>query len=109
VSYEEHNFREDKLPWYEAMLLLEDREFLKYFLLLRGIYQSNPKGFSWLNDFETISEITANCKLYTREDVLSKCPEWVVKSNNLSGQLNAIERGLKLISFTHLAGILARG
>jgi hypothetical protein len=102
VSFEEHDFRNDKLPWYEAMLLLEEREFLKYFLLLRGIYQTNPKGFSWLNDFEVITTITENCQLYRMADFQESLPEWV-QTAPTQQKLSAIEKGLNLVSFTHLA------
>ncbi|AVZ65987.1 RNA dependent RNA polymerase [Penicillium digitatum narna-like virus 1] len=107
ILFSDKKFQEDMLPWYEGILRLDERDFLEYYLLLRGIYQSNPKGFAWQNDIETIREITKDCELYHTKQVDDLMPDWLLDKSTRE-KLAYIEKELGMISFHNLAGQLAR-
>lgn len=107
ILYTDKNFQENMLPWYEAMLQLEERPFLEYYLLLRGIYQSNPKGFAWQNDIEVIHEITKDCELFPTTKLEDLLPSWMLEKSTRE-KLSYVEKELNLVSFHNLAGQLAR-
>lgn len=107
VLYSDKTFQENYLPWYEGILRLDEREFLQYYLLLRGIYQTNPKGFSWQNDIEVIREITKDCELVHSKTLNDIIPDWMV-TKSVREKLSYIEKEMNLISFHQLAGQLAR-
>jgi hypothetical protein len=107
ILFSDKRFQEDMLPWYEGILRLDERDFLEYYLLLRGIYQANPKGFAWQNDIETIREITKDCVLYQSNQVDDLLPDWLT-SKSVREKLSYVEKELGMISFHNLAGQLAR-
>jgi len=107
IGYHDDIFQEHMLPWYEAMLRLPERDFLRYYLLLRGIYQSSPKGYGWLNDYETISAVTKDCVLINANPLDNVLPDWMHKKTARE-KLSFISKELNLISFHELAGQLAR-
>lgn len=107
VLFSDKTFQENMLPWYEAMLQLDERQFLEYYLLLRGIYQSNPKGFAWQNDIEVIREITKDCELFHPQNVDELLPKWMLEKSTRE-KLSYVEKELNMISFHNLAGQLAR-
>lgn len=63
IDYHEQWFQREKLPYYEAMLRLEYEDFLKYSILLQGVYRANPKGFAWENNFNVIQAVCSNIQL----------------------------------------------
>jgi hypothetical protein len=97
----------DKRPYYEALLRLEDRDFLSYYLLLRGIYQANPKGFAWLNNFELIQSVVSNCCLYNDEALERLAPEWL-HNKSTREKISYFSKELDMISFHSLNDCLAR-
>lgn len=107
VSYWDADFRDQYLPWYEGMLLLEERMFLRFYLLLRGIYKSNPKGIKWLNELETIKKVTDGCELISIHNLDDVLPEYLLKKS-VRDKLSYIEKDLNLISFHELISQLAR-
>jgi hypothetical protein len=107
ILFSDKRFKEEMLPWYEGILRLEEREFLEYYLLLRGIYQTNPKGFAWQNDIEVIHEITRNCALYHPDRMDDLMPDWL-HDKSTREKLSYVEKELGMISFHNLAGQLAR-
>jgi hypothetical protein len=107
LNYHDESFYKDKLPYYEAMLLLKEDLFLKYYLLLRGIFQINPKGFSWSNDFEVITEIVSNLELIRPEALDKEIPD-NLRNSPYRVKNSFIMNRLELISFHHLSAELAR-
>jgi hypothetical protein len=107
LSFHDRKFQEDLLPYYEAMLDLPRGEFLKYSLLLKGIYRSNPKGFSWENDWKVIRDIIEGVEIVNINNIRDVVPEELKLSEPIV-QLNYIRNELKLVSFDYLADHLAR-
>jgi hypothetical protein len=95
------------LPYYERMLTLDERDFLKFSLLLRGIYQANPKGYKWENDAELISTITKDCVLFKHDEVMETLPNWA-KSGSTRETLSYIGKTLGYVSFFELSQQIAR-
>jgi len=107
LTYSDVRFNQGMLPWYEAVLKSNERDFLKYYLLFRGIYIANPKGIAWANDIEVVREITKSCVLRDEKDVLDQLPDWLL-SQSMGTKLSYIEKELRLVSFHHLINELAR-
>jgi hypothetical protein len=107
ILFSDKKFQENMLPWYEGILRLDERKFLQYYLLLRGIYQTNPKGFAWQNDIEVIQRITEKCDLIHTKNIDELLPEWLLRKSARE-KLSYIEKEMNLISFHNLAGQLAR-
>jgi len=63
IDYHSQWFQRERLPYYEAMLLLTYEEFLQYSILLQGVYRASPKGFEWENNFEVIKAVCANIQV----------------------------------------------
>jgi hypothetical protein len=93
--------------YFEAMLNLEDLEFLKYYLLLRGIFQANPKGFSYLNDWTRINNLIKEIDIIDEQTVDSQLPDYL-RNKSQREKLSFINNTLKYISFHDLVGTLAR-
>jgi hypothetical protein len=107
VSYFDSSFQEKYLPWYEGILNLNERDFLRYYLLLRGIYYANPKGFVWLNDINVIGKVVENCQLTKITNLDDHIPDYL-HNKSAREKLAFISKELNLISFHELAGLLAR-
>jgi hypothetical protein len=58
-----------RLPYYEAILGMEFNEFLKYQLLLIGIYKANPKGKIWQNDPDLIQAFIEHSEFLSEESI----------------------------------------
>jgi len=107
MSYMDPEFQANYLPWYEALVQLPQKEFFSYYLLLRGIFQSNPKGYPWENDYEVIRQITSKCTVIDLQNINDVLPDWMYTKTTRE-KLSYIEKELKLISFHHIASLLAR-
>jgi hypothetical protein len=107
LTFQSEKFQQGMLPYYEAMLDLERGEFLKYSLLLRGIYKSNPKGFTWENDWKVIRDIVEGVELVDISDINQVVPE-ELKGEEPLVKLNYIRNELKMVSFDYLSDHLAR-
>jgi len=107
VNYSDDNFRKNYLPWYESILNLNERDFLRYYLLLRGIYYAAPKGFVWLNDKLIIDKVVSKCELIKADNIDQLLPDYL-HSKTVREKLSHIKKELKLISFHELAALLAR-
>jgi hypothetical protein len=107
LNYHDDRFHSKMLPWYETILDLELTEFLKYYLLLTGIYRANPKGFTWENKWDSISSIVENSTLHDFKNLDDAVPE-ELKGQRAIKKLNYINDELNMISFRHLTDELAR-
>jgi hypothetical protein len=107
ILYSDSEFQKGKLPWYEGILDLPERDFLEYYLLLRGVYQANPKGIPWMNSVQTIHEITKSCELFHEPDVMAMLPDWL-HDKGMREKLSFIEKELRMVSFHHLISEIAR-
>jgi hypothetical protein len=107
LLYSDVRFKQGMLPWYEKILSLNERDFLEYYLLLRGIYVANPKGIPWANDIKVIREITQSCVLHDETNVMEMLPDWM-HNKSMSAKLAFIEKEIRMVSFHHLVNELAR-
>jgi hypothetical protein len=107
LLYSDVRFKEQMLPWYERILSLNERDFLEFYLLLRGIYVANPKGIPWANDVQVVREVTQTCTLHDEVNVMKMLPEWMHRKS-MSVKLAYIEKEIRMVSFHHLVNELAR-
>jgi hypothetical protein len=106
-DYNREPFSGEILPYFEQMLDLPQREFAKYYLLLRGIFKASPKGFPYDNEWDRIKAIVSDCTLFEEAKILEELPDFMrEKSRREQNTYIAMERGL--ISFHNLADELAR-
>jgi hypothetical protein len=98
---------QELLRYYEGILQLPQQEFLKFYLLLRGVFKANPKGFAYENDWDKIQAIVSDVQLITEEEVVKQLPEWL-KTKPKREELSYVRNTLKLVSFHDLADLLAR-
>jgi hypothetical protein len=107
LEFDDVKFYKTMLPYYERMLTLERGEFLKYYLLLTGIYKSNPKGFVWENDWKVIREVIDNSTIQVISNLNTVVPEELHGSDPLA-KLRYINDELRLISIRNLSDELCR-
>lgn len=105
--YSDVEFREGLLPYFEAILDLDQVNFLKYYVLLRGIFKANPKGFSYLNDWERVQKIVNNCEIVVEDTVTKQVPQHIL-DKGYSAQKSFVLNKLNFTSFHDLADTLAR-
>jgi hypothetical protein len=106
-EYNDDSFQEELLPYFERILELTQIEFLQYYLLLRGIFKANPKGFSYENNWAKIQLIVNDCNIVTQESVTKQIPDHIL-AKGYSAQRLFVANKLKLSSFHDLADTLAR-
>ena len=107
IEYSDRKFKEGMLPYYERMLTLEPWDFLKYYVLLSGIYKANPKGFAWENDWKVISEVLTDSTIIVAPNFDTLLPE----GHNLKKpieKLRFINDTLRLVSVRNLSDELCR-
>jgi hypothetical protein len=107
LLFSDKKFQEDMLPYYESMTRLDLGDFLKYYLLLRGIYKANPKGFTWENDWKVIRTIVDGVAIIEIPNVRTYVPE-EIRGKPIMSILKYINNEMNLISFRDLASELAR-
>ena len=107
LDFSDEKFQKGMLPYYERMLTLDLSEFLKYYILLTGIYKANPKGFDWENNWEVISPIVEKSTIINITNIDNAVPEELQNKEPLA-KLRYINDNLGLISFRDLADHLAR-
>jgi len=109
LNYRDDKFYKEMLPYYERMLTLELGDFLKYYILLTGIYRANPKGFVWENDWKIIKTVIEDCEILDKPNIDTLIPEgWKGDRNNPLEKLKYINLELRLISIRDLADELCR-
>jgi hypothetical protein len=106
-EYNDDSFQEELLPYFERILELTQIEFLQYYLLLRGIFKANPKGFSYENNWAKIQLIVNDCNIVTQESVTKQIPDHIL-AKGYNAQRLFVTNKLKLSSFHDLADTLAR-
>jgi len=110
VDYHSTWFQKERLPWYEAILNLKEYDdFIKYSLLLQGVYRSNPKGFEWENNFNVIQTVCANIKFRRIPNIRRSplIPE-DMKTLPVIKLLRYLEDEYDLISIDRISEALAR-
>jgi hypothetical protein len=107
IEYNDSKFKEQMLPYYERMLTLDLSEFLKYYVLLTGIYKSNPKGFAWENDWAIISDSVKHSEILSYTDINDLLPEEMLQRPTLE-KLRYISEDRRLISIRFLSDELCR-
>jgi hypothetical protein len=107
LTYQDDKFRKDYLPYFERMLTLDLGDFLKYYLLLTGIYKSSPKGFSWENDWIVIRTIVEQATVINIPNIDLVVPEDYVSRKPLD-KLKYINDELRYVSFRFLSDELCR-
>jgi len=107
TDFSSEKFRKEMLPYYERMLTLDLNEFLKYYILLTGIYKASPKGFAWENNWDVISPIVENSTKINITNIDDEVPTELRDKDPLA-KLRYINDNLGLISFRDLADHLAR-
>lgn len=107
LTYHDDKFYGSFLPYYEQMLNLELDEFLKYYLLLTGIYKANPKGHAWENDWKVISELVQDVVVLDIKNIDEVVPEELRDKQPLV-KLRYINEELNLVSFRNLVDEIAR-
>jgi len=96
------------IPYYCGMLNLDRTNFLKYWLMLSGIYRSNPKGFPWSNSEEIIAKIISNCEISIDEkDIFPNLPGWLA-DKPIGDKLRYINRSLGFIPVRQIIDELSR-
>jgi hypothetical protein len=83
------------LPYFFRMLKLGQEEFLAYYLLLKGIFKSNPKGVPWSNDPDRVIAVAQIAAIVHRDEIDEK-----LKGLEFYQRMGQLER-LRYISKTH--------
>jgi len=104
VRFDDELFQK-RLPYYEAILGLEFNEFLKYQLLLIGIYKSNPKGKIWQNDPELIQAFVEHSEFLSEESI--QVPTYLA-SKGYSATRKYLRDQLGLVSLREAVDVMTR-
>jgi hypothetical protein len=106
LRYENSRYQEIH-RYFEGMLNLPLSKFVKYYLLLQGIYRANPKGIPWENDPELIGAVMSSVDIRRIEDLNSILPDYLVEKP-WSEKHSFIRNEFNLISVDYLIDFLAR-
>jgi len=87
--------REKYIPYWIRMTRLPQAEFTAYYLLLKGIFKSAPKGVPWSNDPDRVMAIANTANILHFDEVNEK-----VKDLDFYARLGAMER-LRYLNKTH--------
>jgi hypothetical protein len=108
LEFHDAKFYEGMLPYYERMLTLDLGDFLKYYLLLTGIYKSNPKGFTWENDWTVIHQVIDEMTIEVIPNPNVVIPVELRQDMTTIEKLRYMSDELRLISVRYLSDELAR-
>jgi hypothetical protein len=61
--------REKIIPYLSTIAEMERDDFLKYDLLLRGVFRSSPKGVPWSNDPDRLDAVCGVAAIYSIKEV----------------------------------------
>jgi hypothetical protein len=106
LRYENPRYQEVH-KYFEGMLNLPLSKFLKYYLLLQGIYRANPKGVPWENDPELIGAVMSSVNVREIKDLSTILPDFLAEKS-WSEKHSYIKNELNLISIDYLINHLAR-
>jgi len=107
-SFESELIQKKYLPYFCGMLELPKEEFLKYWLLLSGIYRANPKGFAWSNNELVIAMVISKIEISVDEkDILPHLPSWIA-DKSIGEKLRYINRNLGYMPVRQIADELSR-
>jgi hypothetical protein len=106
LRYENPRYQEVH-RYFEGMLDLPLSKFLKYYLLLQGIYRANPKGVPWENDPELIGAVMSSVNVREIKDLSTILPDFLAEKS-WSEKHSYIKNELNLISIDYLINHLAR-
>jgi hypothetical protein len=87
--------RERYLPYFAGLAKLSQEEFLGFYLILKGIFKSSPKGVPWSNEPDRITALCSVASLASREDV-----DKSVKDFEAYSRMGQLDR-LRYLNRTH--------
>jgi hypothetical protein len=107
-SFESQLMQDKYVPYLCAMLSMERNDFLRYWILLSGIYRANPKGFPWSNDEEIIAKVISKCEVTIDEqDIFPKLPSWIA-DKPIGSKLRYINQQLGYMPVRQIVDELSR-